>query len=88
MKKTDAEAFACKYAGFETPPTRRDHLENRERCDIYSAILEGYEKAEEDLAPIIQASKHLAERVNQYLRQGCSRAELKAANDALKELLQ
>lgn len=44
-----AEDFACKYAGFEMPPTRRDHLQNRERCDIYSAVLEGYEQAEKDL---------------------------------------
>ena len=31
---------------------------------------------------LISAAQHLSERVDQYLVQGCSRAELKAANDA------
>ena len=31
-----------------------------------------------------EAAQHLSERVDQYLVQGCSRAELKAANDALR----
>jgi len=34
-----------------------------------------------------QSAQHLAERVDQYLVQGCKRSELKAANDALKKLL-
>ena len=59
-----AEAFACKYAGFGTPPTRRDHLENREKCDIYSASLEGYEQAEKDL--IEKAVKWLKENAGNY----------------------
>ena len=44
-----AEEFACRYAGFDAPPTRRDALEHREDKDVYYACLEGYEQAEKDL---------------------------------------
>ena len=39
-----AEKFACKYAGFETPPTKQDALNRREDNDAYHAYLEGYEQ--------------------------------------------
>jgi len=44
-----AEEFACKYAGYDAPPTRRDELENREKCDIFGACLDAYEQAEKDI---------------------------------------
>ena len=44
-----AEEFACKYAGFTAPPSRKDYLEDREKCDIYSATLEGYEQGKKDM---------------------------------------
>ena len=47
---TKAEEYACRYAGFSSPPTRRDCLENREQKDVYYAVLDGYERAEEDFA--------------------------------------
>lgn len=47
---TRAEEFACKYAGLNHPPTRRDELEEREKCDIYGACFEAYTQAEKDLA--------------------------------------
>ena len=40
------------------------------------------------LFPFFCAAQHLSERVDQYLKQGCSRAELKAANDNLKKLME
>ena len=46
---TRAEQFACKYAGLDHSPTRRDELEEREKCDIYGACLEAYEQAMKDL---------------------------------------
>lgn len=51
-------------------------------------ILEQREALLDEVQNFYEASLHLSERVDQYLRQGCSRAELKAANDALKKLLQ
>ncbi|MBR4757402.1 MAG: hypothetical protein IK084_01200, partial [Bacteroidaceae bacterium] len=48
------------------------------------AYMGGYKQC---LLDIGEAAQHLSERVDQYLVQGCSRAELKAANEGLKNLL-
>ena len=65
MKLTKAEEYACRYAGFSSPPTRRDCLENREQKDIYYAVLDGYERAKEDL--IEKAIAWLTKHVNGYI---------------------
>ena len=50
-----------------------------------NAYIGGYKQC---LLDIGDAALHLSERVDQYLVQGCSRAELKAANEGLKKLME
>lgn len=51
-------------------------------------ILELIEALLKDCQDLCTAAQHLSERVDQYLVQGCSRAELKAANEGLKKLME
>lgn len=66
-----------------TPGGCGGHLDNDEGCPAWCPNFRA-----KPFRPINAAAKHLSKRVDQYLIQGCSRAELKAANDALKKLLQ
>lgn len=63
-----------------TPATLEELIEFNHRQNIATIN-------ESIIRPLFDAAQHLSERVDQYLVQKCSRAELKAANDNLKRIL-